>query len=106
MHPGALEKACSERLRKEGRYTNLESDGEHQHGENNRPKSPVPKHLQNTWHCHRCPKPSLGRHRNADRDGEQAGSRGREGGREPLLGDKGFGTGSRHARNLPPATPP
>lgn len=84
--------------------TDLESDGEHQHGENNRPKGPVPKHLQNTRHCHRRPKPSLGRHRNADRD-RGASREQREGGREPLPGDTGDRTGSRHARDSP-ATPP
>lgn len=69
---------------------NLESDGEHQHSENNRPKGPVPKHLQNTWHCHRCPQPSPERHRNADRDGVQAGSRGRVGG-SPCYGTRTLG---------------
>lgn len=37
---------------------NLQGDGEHQHGENNRPKGPIPKNLKNTLHCHRCLGPS------------------------------------------------
>lgn len=36
----------------------LQRDGEHQHSENNRPKGPIPKNLENTLHCHRRLQPS------------------------------------------------
>lgn len=56
---------------------NLQSDGEHQHGENNRPKGPIPKNLKNTLHCHRRLGPSPWRGTETTmRTGVQAGTRG------------------------------
>lgn len=41
---------------------NLQSDGEHQHSENNRSEGPVSKHLENMLRCHTrlCPPRSRG----------------------------------------------
>lgn len=59
--------------------SNLESDGEHQHSENDRPKGPVSKNLEDTVCCHVCSYTLCLRRTERNDDTVQAGSRGDRG---------------------------
>lgn len=65
--------------------SNLESDGEHQHSENDGPEGPVSKNLEDTVRCHMCFYPPCLRRTERNDDTVQAGSRGDRGMARSLL---------------------